>query len=222
MRKPLTFEMLDVEVEAYVAATDDGPAPPAERWLFAIGLFAAGVGSLVATLVGGVVGLWIIWGSLLVEMIGLLGSFVLQVVRNWKAIRQSKRDYARELDHDYGEAARVISFLVQWSPTELHRALRYVRRRKAALIYRLGLMTGGVERLGALPVLVALYIQFKDWEFGDWAALGEINLLGGLLLWALLLIYLGSWYLIRLRLRLDVYEFLLDEAYRVHPDVRTI
>jgi hypothetical protein len=82
------------------------------------------------------------------------------------------------------------------------------------MTFRLGLLTGGVERLGVLPVLIALYFQFKDWKFGYWQALGQVNLAGGLLLWALLLLYLGGWWLIRLKLRLDTYEMLLAEAVR--------
>lgn len=112
------------------------------------------------------------------------------------------------------EYRRFVEWLHAYGPDELSRKLQYIRDRRSSMTFRLGLLTGGVERLGVLPVLIALYFQFKDWRFGDWQALGQVNLAGGLLLWALLLLYLGGWWLIRLKLRLDTYEMLLTEAIR--------
>ena len=71
---------------------------------------------------------------------------------------------------------------------------------------------GGVERLGILPLLLALYLQFKDWEWGDWGMLAEVNLIQGLLIWALVLVYLSGWRLVRLHARVESYERLLIEA----------
>ena len=61
-------------------------------------------------------------------------------------------------------------------------------------------------------MLAILYVQFKDWRFGDWQAIGQVHMLGGLLLYALFLAYLLSWWLVGMGTRWDAYEALLIEA----------
>lgn len=80
------------------------------------------------------------------------------------------------------------------------------------MTHRTGVFMGGIERLGVLPVLLALYLQFKDWEWGDWAMLAEVNLVQGLMILALLLAYLLGWYFVGLNARMDAYEQVLAEA----------
>jgi hypothetical protein len=93
-----------------------------------------------------------------------------------------------------------------------------VRERKALMSGRLTLVSGGIERLGVLPVLGALYLQFKGWEWGDWAAFSQVNLLGGLLFIALGLVYMAAWMAILLKARLDSMEALLSEAADVESN----
>ena len=83
--------------------------------------------------------------------------------------------------------------------------------------YRLGLAMGGIERLGVFPVLIALYLQFKDWKWGDWAALADVNLVAGLLIWAMVLLYGVGWILIGLKVRLDTYQSILEESLQGEP-----
>ena len=210
--KRLTFELLDGKVDEYIKETEDAPPGSVERWSFALGLFAAGLASLIGTLVGGWTGVHILRVGLIVELSFFGIAMVMFIRRNLSMFHAAKRNYARELDHDYGQYLGFVQWLRSYEPEELARKLRYIRGRKGSMTYRLGLLTGGIERLGVLPLLVALYFQFKDWEFGDWQVLGHVNFAGGLLLWALLLLYLGGWWLIRLKTRLDTYEVLLAEA----------
>jgi len=210
----LTFEQLDAKVDEYIKETDDAPPGSVERWTFALGLFSAGMASLIGTVVDGWLGVRIVRIGLILELTFFAISMAAFFRRNWKVFRAAKRNYARDLDHDYGEYMRFLDWLRGYKEEDLSRKLRYIRDRKSSMTFRLGLLTGGIERLGVLPVFVALYFQFKDWEFGNWQAFGQINLIAGLLLWALLLLYLAGWWLIRLRLRLDTYEVLLAEATR--------
>lgn len=76
----------------------------------------------------------------------------------------------------------------------------------------MGLFSGGMERLGFVPVLALLYVQFKDWKLGDWGAFAKINAVGAVLLWGLLLSYLASWWGVSRKTRVDPYESLLREA----------
>ncbi|RDY66904.1 hypothetical protein DX912_11415 [Lysobacter soli] len=79
---------------------------------------------------------------------------------------------------------------------------------------RMGLLLGGIQRLGVLPLLIALYLQFRNWEWGDWAGAFDVNLLAGLLIWAMLLLYAAGWLLVGLRTRLDSYVGLLETSLR--------
>ncbi len=89
-----------------------------------------------------------------------------------------------------------------------------MRDRRTNMHDRLGLFTGGIEKLGFMPVLLALYLQLKDWRIGDWTVLSKITLIQGVLAFTLLLAFAMSWHLIRLRIRVQSYEQLLAEANR--------
>ncbi|HJR73056.1 MAG TPA: hypothetical protein VJ806_05390 [Luteimonas sp.] len=210
----MSFDELEAKAAAYVKITHEEPPGKVERWSFALGMFFGGTGLLVGTLVGGRTGSIITLAALALELLGLGTSAVLQIKRHWASFRRSRQTYARELDADFIHYQRIIDWLRTFPFADLERKLHYLRARKASLSYRLGLATGGIERLGVLPMVVVLYLQFKDWEFGDWQALGEVNMVGGLLVWALLLIYVGAWHLIGLRTRMDLYDSLLTEAVR--------
>jgi hypothetical protein len=215
-QRRLTFELLDQKIDDYVGLTTRNQAGPLERWSFYLALAAAGVGAVSGPLVGGNAGGWITLIALVVELAAFAVAVGLMVRREWAQFAKAERMFAQELDQDYLMYRGYVAWLREFPRFELIRRLRYVRDRKGTMSYRLGLFTGGIERLGVLPLLVALYLQFKDWEFGDWNALSEVNMIGGLLLWGLLLVYLGSWWLIGLRNRIEVYEALLADA--VHHD----
>ncbi|MFL9585291.1 hypothetical protein [Stenotrophomonas sp. AB1(2024)] len=79
---------------------------------------------------------------------------------------------------------------------------------------RLGLMYGGLQKLGPFPVLIALYFQFRNWEWRDWAGAFDVNLVAGLLIFAMVLMYAVGWLLMAVRTRLDTYINLLEAALR--------
>jgi hypothetical protein len=211
----VTFDELSRQVEAYIENSNRTKPGRTERWSFVIALLAAGLGMLAGQLIGGPKGLAVIQASLVVECLAFLVALWLAIRREWKEFAYAHRAFAENLDRDYATYHEYVVWLRQFSDEEIGRRLRYVRDRKQMMSYRLGVFTGGIERLGIFPVLVVLYLQFKDWTFGDWGALGNVHMVGGLLLWALLLGYVMGWFLIRLRTRLDVYESLLAE--RLQP-----
>ncbi|HBK46300.1 MAG TPA: hypothetical protein DDZ67_07670 [Xanthomonadaceae bacterium] len=69
-----------------------------------------------------------------------------------------------------------------------------------------------MEKLGVLPILIALYLQFRYWQWDGWRPLFNVTLAQGLLAALMLTAYFLSWFLIRLRLRVHAYELLLEEA----------
>lgn len=134
------------------------------------------------------------------------------VRREWRTFHRRHDKLSRELDRDYDQWRELVTAMRRFPRAELARRLRYLSTRKSSLAYRMGLVTGSVQRLGILPLLAILYVQFKDWRFGDWQAFGQVHMLGGLLLWALFLTYLLSWWAVGLGTRWDAYEVLLIEA----------
>ncbi|AHX14780.1 hypothetical protein CH75_17440 [Dyella jiangningensis] len=208
----LDFALVERRINQALLNTAD-PSPKAlERWSFAPGFFLAGIASLVGTLVGGLTGLRIVQTGLILELVGLLVSVICLVRCEWATLAHKYVGFASDLDRDFDEFQQVLTWVRTFPHEERARRLRFLQGRKATFAYRFGLVVGGVERLGVLPVLGVLYLQFKDWEFGDWEALGRVHMVGGLLLWMLLLVYLGAWWLAGLKGRVDLYEILLTEA----------
>jgi len=78
--------------------------------------------------------------------------------------------------------------------------------------YRLGIMLGGVDKLGLFPVFIALYFQFKGWQWGDWEALASTNLISGFFIWLIFLTYALGWFLVALKGRLAAIECVLEES----------
>jgi hypothetical protein len=69
------------------------------------------------------------------------------------------------------------------------------------------MLTGSIEKLGALPLFIALYIQFKDLHWPPHPSWGEI-----LLMFVLVFVYCACWLQINVRLRLQLYDILLKKA----------
>ena len=207
----LTFELMDTLLDDYAKEEQSKGPGPWERWSFAIGLLGAGVGLLIGTLLGNATGPFVVKVGLAVEISGFAISLLLMVIREWRSFRHARRTYAIELDHDYGYYRALVDKLRAFPLEQREARLRYVRDRKQVMHYRMGLFTGGVEKLGIIPLLVGLYLQFKDLD-GDWSSLQQINAVQGLLIWALFLCYAVGWHMVRLKSRVDAYELLLAEA----------
>jgi hypothetical protein len=208
----LSFQLMNQMLDEYAKNESGKAAGPVERWAFCIGLLGAALGMLFGTLLGNALGLQIARIGLVVELAGLSLSLVLTTVREWNNFRHARRTYAFQLDHDYGFYREYVAKLRKFPLHEREARLRYIQGRKQHMVQRLGLFTGGIEKLGVIPLLLGLYLQFKDWRWGDWEALAQVNLVQGLLMWALFLCYAAGWYLIGLRSRVDAYELLLAEA----------
>lgn len=217
----LSFELMDQMVDEFAKSPRGARASQWERWSLVVGLVGAGTGLVVGALMSNEIGLWTARIGLAVECLGLAVSLVLMAKREWRSFRHAKRTFARELDADFQKYHEGVAELCRYPSMERARLLRYIRDRRRVMQHKVGLFSGGIERLGALPILAVLYLQFRDWRWGDWDMLAEVNLLQGLLLWALLLAYAAGWFLIRLHIRTEAYELLLAEAAQQDTDRRS-
>jgi hypothetical protein len=207
-----TFERLEERISRYITSTTSLSTNRWERWAIGLGFAAGGGGVAAATLIGGSVSVMLAVGGLLLELIALAVLLWSTFRQGWQTFHRHREQYARELDRDYVAYREMVDWLCSFPPVEVARRLRYIKDRKATLGYRVGLLTGNMDRLGVLPVLVVVYLQCKDWTFGDWRVLSHVSAVGGLLLWMLLIAYLGAWFMVGVKSRIDGYEALLAEA----------
>lgn len=212
----LTFAWLYARVQGYVASTSKPAQPRIERWSFWIAMGAAGAGLIVGAT-------WTRWLSptaalltvkilLATELVGLLLSVGLMLIREAPQFFRSRQVHAGEMDDDFGKWQGLVEELRQFSPEQRRARLRFVQSLRTNMDNRMGVVFGGVQRLGIFPLLIALYFQFRDWKWGDWGAAFNVNLVAGLLIFALLLLYGMGWLLVGLRTRLDTYASVLQES----------
>lgn len=215
----LVFERMDEMIDAYAAATKGSVPGRVESYAFAIGVAATAFALVTSALSPQYLSVWWGVGGVVIELAGFTLFLVLFLKREWRSFRNSKRDYAIELDRDFGKYVGYVRQLREYPRNQRDRLLRYIQARRKVMHSRMSLVTGGMERLGVIPLLAALYLQFKDWRLGDWAALGEVTFVQGFLAVALLVIYVASWGLILLYSRTEAYELLLIEAAAQEDEV---
>ncbi|WOB50716.1 hypothetical protein NYR97_04760 [Xanthomonas hydrangeae] len=209
-----SFPSLSAAMAHYAQVTEQSRAGPVERWSLAIGLIGAGVGILAGTLLSGKVGVYLAATGLAVELAGFLVYGVLSFKREWPSFRRPYADHAELMEREFHQYQLIVASLRSFPLEQRRRREAFMRDRRTNMHDRLGLFTGGMEKLGFMPVLLALYLQLKDWRLGDWTVLSKITLIQGVLALTLLFAFAMSWHLIRLRIRVQSYEQLLAEANR--------
>ena len=207
-----TYALIEEKIERYAKNVADDKPGIVERWAFGAAT-VSWLPLLLATQLAksrAVLTFLGIFATLL--LVAVLVGLVCFVRREWRSFYRRHDKLSRELDYGYDQWRELVVAMRRFPQNELARRLRYISARKSSLAYRMALFTGSVQRLGVLPLLAILYVQFKDWRFGDWQTIGQVHMVGGLLLWALFLAYLLSWWLVGMGTRWDAYEALLIEA----------
>lgn len=213
---PLTFAWLCNRVQNFAMATGRSLPTRLERWAFWGGVIAAGIGLLVGASwdhwLPSVRALQLLKFLFGIEMVGFLISACLMFRRALPQFIRSRQVHADEMDMEFAKWRELVDELRQFPQSQRAARLRFVQALRIGMDGRLGLVFGGTQRLGIFPLLIALYLQFRNWEWGDWAAAFDVNLVAALLIWALLLLFGAGWFLIGLRHRLDTYQNLLEES----------
>ena len=204
------------ELDRRIRALPDGPAKVLDtpRWLL--------IPNVVGTL-GVVLGLvpsllilflepktWMAYmahAGVWMAFIGYAPGFVRTVYVMATSMRRWRDDQVAQLDHDL-EQFRSLHTWLRRHPTELvAEHLRFVQMVRARLTAKLGFLAGSLDKLGILPLLVALAIQlnvYADWDkVPQWQAI--LGLFAGI---TYLVAFIGS----LMRLRLDLYDAVLAEA----------
>lgn len=214
----LTYSWLYQQVQMWANQSIYAKPSRVEKWSFRLGLLAAGVGLLAAaaspSVLPPVQAAVITSICLLIEIGGFLVGGLLTAKREWRQYAKPRLSHAEEMDGEFDHWRALIESLREFPRNQREERLRFVTALRQGMTERMGLMYGGLQKLGPFPVLIALYLQFRNWEWGDWAGAFDVNLVGGLLIFAMVSMYALGWVLMAVRTRLDTYINLLEAALR--------
>lgn len=145
--------------------------------------------------------------GLAAEVAGAVIVVISQIPNKWPTFTHERRNFAEQLDFDLPHHLALVEWLRTF-PLDQRKTLgEFISYRHARMNERLPMLTGGIEKLGALPIVVALYLQFKDMRWPPHPSWVEI-----FLIFVLVFGYWLSVTQISVRLRLQLYETLLSKA----------
>ena len=212
----LTFDWLYQQVQLYAKHSVYTQASSIERWSFRIGLLAAAIGIIAAVTparwLDPTVALPVTLVCVCIEIGGFLLGFVLQTRRDLRQYTQPRLSHAREMDADFTKWRALVHHLRTFPRQQREERLRFVSTLRTRMTDRMGMMYGGLQRLGPFPLLIALYLQFRHWKWGDWSAVFDVTFIEAVLIFAMVLLYAVGWLLVGLRVRLDTYVSLLEAS----------
>jgi len=145
---------------------------------------------------------------LLVEVVGLILSVptTLSDVVTMMPGRQ-RRELASEMDLNMPHYQGIVAWLRKFPRERLQGMDEYAAFRLDRYRSKMPAFTGSIDKLGALPVLAAIAIQFKNASWPPQISWWQIVLFG-VLAW----FYWMSVLLINLRFRVELYDALLKKA----------
>lgn len=154
--------------------------------------------------------MWMVWVAQFGLGIAILGCAPEFFRSLWVVARGTYRwrlDQVVQLDHDLVQFRTLIAWLRRFPTAVLLEHLRFAQRVRTRLSMKIGLLSGGLDKLGVIPVLIALGIQVK--ALTDWGQTPTWQILIGLFLSISYLVALMGAFM---RLRLQLYESVLEEA----------
>jgi hypothetical protein len=206
----LTFAALDARIEALpVSPSDTAAFSKKAKW----GLFAVAAGALFGLLSvkllpsNAIYTLVLAYTGLTVEIAGAVIAAIAQIPKKWPTFANERRDFAERLDFDLPDHLALVEWLRTFPLEQRKRLSEFVSYRHERMKEKLPMLTGSIEKLGALPLVIALYLQFKDMHWPPHPSWVEI-----FLIFALVFGYWLSVTQISVRLRLQLYETLLGKA----------
>ncbi len=209
----LTFAALDARIEALPEfPADKAFFPRQTTWGFA----AAAAGAVFALLCVKLLPGNAPWTTVLasigiaVELAGVVIAGIAMMPKTWPTFANERRGSAERLDFALPHHLALVEWLRTF-PLDQRQALsEFASHRHERMKERLPLLTGSIEKLGALPIAIALCLQFKDMRWPPHPGWVEIFLIV-VLVWG----YWLSVMQINIRLRLRLYETLLRKALEI-------
>ncbi|MGY1410998.1 hypothetical protein ACW5EG_15665 [Luteimonas sp. A611] len=215
-RKPeLTFKSLDALIEAMPAGPVSVLSSP--QWakpLTAVGTVGTFLGLLPSLLLQWLEpAFWMVTLArlgVITALIGFAPGFARNLWVLFNQFRHQRRGFIEQFDNDAAQLLALAGRLAAYPRGVLERQRRYAVMGQTRLNSRLVMMLGGVERLGLLPLMLSILVLLRNWQdllaVPFWLA---ILALMAVMLWII------GWFAAEFRRRLQLYEFLLDEALQI-------
>ncbi|WP_114240586.1 hypothetical protein [Dyella sp. C9] len=205
----LTFAALNARVDALPDHESLSITPTArQRWGYIVGFGAGFIALLAANLLpSSKLTSIIVTTMMVVEIAGLV--FALLPRRPWKlpGFASERRDFADQLDFDLHHHEDLTAWLSTFPRERLEAMAQYASQRHERLKDKHPLVSGGIEKLGALPIAVALFLQFKDFHWPPHPTWPEF-ILG----FAIIGLYWSALLVVSIRFRAQHFATLLAQA----------
>lgn len=203
-----SFESLEAKLDGYAPSVPLLGAGRKTRLAFLAVFLSAAVGILASYVFTGRFAQVVVLVAMFVELVAVATIVINTIREDLPEIIDAKRRYALTLEADYGRYRELLDWVRKCPAEKLGARYQYLQTRRKTFDRRLGMVTGGVERLGVFPIAVALYLQFKDVQW--WPPVFDLK--NALLGFAVAVFYAMCLWLVRLRLRLDMYVLVLGDA----------
>lgn len=125
--------------------------------LLAVALFFFSMKVLPDTIYTLVIGCFL----LLVELVAVAAILIPKWPPRLPNFRSERNEYAEQLDYDLEHYEALIAWIVQFPRERIADMADYAEMRQERFREKQPLLVGGIEKLGALPVLIAIAVQFK-------------------------------------------------------------
>jgi hypothetical protein len=190
-QEQLSFEALQAKLDAAFPYKEP-PAGKIERISLQVTLFGVALAVLAGLLLrDALIGKVLLLFGVALEVVGGVTYVVLLGLRSFSDLRFDDRSGAKECEQDFAAVHQVTTWLRTFPEDQLRSRLVFITHRLDGWRHGILLVMGSMEKLGMLPIFIALFLQFKDAKL-TWPP--EINPLGGSLTFAILLFYtLGLW-----------------------------
>jgi hypothetical protein len=164
MTERLTFKTLNERIDALPIHASLKMAPTKRTlWGCSIGFSAAFVGLAGVKLLPSNMTTVVITVTLLVvELIALGVALIPPFPWRIPGFASERREYAELLDHDFVQYQGLIEWLQTFPAEQLEVMSGYAADRLESLKSKQPLLTGAIEKLGVLPIAIALFLQFKN------------------------------------------------------------
>lgn len=161
----LTYAEMDRRIEAL----PEGPVatvrrPPWMMWLERLGYVGMILGltpALVAQFLQPAA--WMLSVAVLGLVLTAAGFLPVLVRDLWvlfRSIGRAREEFIRQWDHDFVAFEGLLAWLTEFPRDVLEHRLRFAQAAQARIAAKMGLFYGGADRLGIVPLITAIYVQF--------------------------------------------------------------
>lgn len=210
----LSFSWLHQRVSSYSNPTRRA-STRAEIWTLGTGTAMTVVGLMVVAASGWLPARFVqvvAVGCLALEISAFLAYFALTIRNGLPQFTRPRETHASEIDEAFAKWQALVIEIRRFPRPEREARFRFILALRKRMGDRMGLMYGSLQHLGIFPLLIAFYLQFRTWRWGDWSSAFNVNPVIALLIFAMVAMYFMGWLLVGLRSRVDMYASLLEES----------